>query len=101
MIRRPPRSTLFPYTTLFRSAVVRHVDEPFADSSAIPTLVVAEATARHLKVALSGIGGDETFGGYPRYLGVRLSEAWARVARLLRAGAQALPPGLACSAGRR
>src|SRR2546430_13476801 len=49
MIRRPPRSTLFPYTTLFRSAVVRYVDEPFADSSAIPTLVVAEATARHLK----------------------------------------------------
>src|SRR5689334_4529089 len=72
------------------AAVVRHCDEPFADSSAIPTLVVAEATARHLKVALSGIGGDETFGGYPRYLGVRLSEAWARVPRALRAVPEAL-----------
>jgi len=72
------------------ATVVRHFDEPFADSSAIPTLVVAEATGRHLKVALSGIGGDETFGGYPRYLGVRLSEAWARVPRPLRAGPEAL-----------
>ncbi len=72
------------------ATVLRHFDEPFADSSAIPTLVVAEATGRHLKVALSGIGGDETFGGYPRYLGVRLSEAWARVPRVLRAGPEAL-----------
>jgi asparagine synthase (glutamine-hydrolysing) len=72
------------------AAVVRACDEPFADSSAIATLVVAEATARHVKVALSGIGGDETFGGYPRYLGVRVSEAWARVPRLLRAVPEAL-----------
>ena len=83
------------------AAVVRHVDEPFADSSAIPTLVVAEATARHLKVALSGIGGDETFGGYPRYFGVRLSEAWARVPRVLRAGPEALARWLPDSAGSR
>ena len=83
------------------AAVVRYVDEPFADSSAIPTLVVAEATARHLKVALSGIGGDETFGGYPRYLGVRLSEAWARVPRVLRAGPEALARWLPDSAGSR
>ncbi len=66
-------------------AVVEHFDEPFADSSAIPTFVVAQATARHLKVALSGIGGDETFAGYPRYLGLRLSEHWARLPRAVRA----------------
>jgi asparagine synthase (glutamine-hydrolysing) len=81
---------LEPKVTDLATTVVRHFDEPFADSSAIPTVVVAEATARHLKVALSGIGGDETFGGYPRYLGVRLSEAWARVPRALRAGPEAL-----------
>jgi asparagine synthase (glutamine-hydrolysing) len=65
--------------------IVRHFDEPFADSSAIPTFVVAQATARHVKVALSGIGGDETFAGYPRYLGVRLSEAYRHIPAPLRA----------------
>ncbi|MGH7355808.1 MAG: asparagine synthase (glutamine-hydrolyzing) [Candidatus Rokuibacteriota bacterium] len=71
-------------------ALARHFDEPFADSSAIPTLVVAEATRRHVTVALSGIGGDETFVGYPRYAGVPLSEAWARVPRWLRAAPERL-----------
>src|SRR5574337_2148237 len=65
-------------------AIVHHFDEPFADSSAIPAFVVAQATARHVKVALSGIGGDETFGGYPRYLGVRLSEQYGRLPHWLR-----------------
>ena len=63
--------------------IVHHFDEPFADSSAIPTFVVAQATAQHVKVALSGIGGDESFGGYPRYLGVRLSEVYGRLPRWL------------------
>lgn len=65
-------------------AIVHHFDEPFADSSAIPTFAVAQATARHVKVVLSGIGGDETFAGYPRYLGVRLSEGYGRLPRWLR-----------------
>ena len=65
-------------------AIVQHFDEPFADSSAVPTFMVAQATARHVKVALSGIGGDEAFGGYPRYLGVRVSERYARLPRPLR-----------------
>ena len=65
-------------------AIVRHFDEPFADSSAIPTFAVAQATARHVKVALSGIGGDEAFAGYPRYLGLRLSQHYTRLPRWIR-----------------
>ena len=71
-------------------AILHHFDEPFADSAAIPTFVVAQATARHVKVALSGIGGDEAFGGYPRYLGVRLSEWHARVPRMIRRASDTL-----------
>jgi asparagine synthase (glutamine-hydrolysing) len=74
-------------------AIVRGFDEPFADSSAIATYAVAAATARHVKVALSGIGGDETFAGYPRYLGVRVSEAWTRLPRWLRRPVGAVAAG--------
>src|SRR2546425_5756082 len=65
-------------------AIARAFDEPFADSSAIPTYIVAQATAHHVKVALSGIGGDEAFGGYPRYLGLRVSTLHGRLPRRLR-----------------
>jgi asparagine synthase (glutamine-hydrolysing) len=48
--------------------LVTHFDEPFGDSSAIPTLYLAAMTRRHVTVALSGDGADELFAGYRRYL---------------------------------
>ena len=47
--------------------MVRHYDEPFADSSAIPSLALAGALAGRYKVVLNGDGGDEVFGGYRHY----------------------------------
>jgi asparagine synthase (glutamine-hydrolysing) len=55
-------------------------DEPFADESAIPTFHLAKLTRQHVKVALSGDGGDESFLGYPRYF---RSLALERIGRLL------------------
>lgn len=69
--------------------LVRHYGEPYADSSAIPTWYLSRETRKHVTVALSGDGGDETFLGYRRYLAMRLVPAVSAVPAVVRRGLSA------------
>jgi asparagine synthase (glutamine-hydrolysing) len=77
------------------SRLIRHFDEPFGDSSAIPTFIVSEFASRYVKVALSGDGGDELFGGYESFFAVekfrRADYSPQGLRRLISAVADRLP----------
>ncbi len=70
-------------------------DEPFADSSALPTYLVSKLAREHVKVALSGEGGDELFGGYNTYVADMLAKRFGRVASTLRPLIDRLPSSVA------
>jgi asparagine synthase (glutamine-hydrolysing) len=84
LVLRPDAVELLP-------RLVEAFDEPFGDSSALPTYLVSQLAADTVKVVLSGEGGDELFGGYYTYVADRLAPRIGRAAPLLRPVVELLP----------
>ena len=84
LVLRPDAVDLLP-------RLVEAFDEPFGDSSAVPTYLVSQLAAGEVKVALSGEGGDELFGGYYTYVADLLAPRLGRLAALAAPLVEALP----------
>jgi len=85
LILKPDAAELFP-------EIAASFDEPFGDSSALPTFLVCRLASEHVKVAMSGEGGDELFGGYETYVADLMSaRGLGRAARMARPLVELLP----------
>ncbi|MBI2069206.1 MAG: asparagine synthase (glutamine-hydrolyzing) [Elusimicrobia bacterium] len=67
----------------YASNVLAAFDEPFGDTSALPTYMLCKLARRHLTVCLSGDGGDELFGGYPTFTATKVMRYYSRLPRVL------------------
>jgi asparagine synthase (glutamine-hydrolysing) len=87
-------SVVAPHAAELMDALLHHHDEPFGDSSALPTYLVSREARREVTVALNGDGGDEVFAGYDKFWAALLADRIPGPLRsLLRAGALLLPEG--------
>ena len=84
LVLRPDAAELLPQ-------IVAAFDEPLGDSSALPTYLVSRLASQHVKVVLSGEGGDELFGGYYTYVADVLATRLAPAAALARPAVELLP----------
>jgi asparagine synthase (glutamine-hydrolysing) len=76
--------TVRPEAGTFLSPLVDALDEPYADSSAIPLWYLARLARRHVTVALGGDGGDELYAGYRTHKALRIAQLWRRLPATLR-----------------
>lgn len=74
---------LSPDPSLLLQQLSNTLDQPFADSSIIPTFMLAKFASQEVVVALGGDGGDEVFGGYDRYLAAPVLQNWNAVLRVV------------------
>ncbi len=81
---RHTEKTVRPQALELLPELVWHYDEPFADSSAIPTFYVSRLARRDVKVVLTGDAGDECFAGYPRYAAMWIGEMFDRMPAAVR-----------------
>ncbi len=76
--------TVYPGMIVSIPELLNFFDEPFADYSAIPTFLVSKMAVQHVKVVLTGDGGDEVFAGYPTHIAYRVSRMYGLVPKLIR-----------------
>lgn len=75
---------VMPHAEGILDTIVRAFDEPFADDSTIPSYFVCKVARENVTVAQSGLGGDELFAGYERYLGFELRNIYRKIPSLIR-----------------
>ena len=77
-------SSFDPMSSIWREDLAWFLDEPFGDTSAIPTYMVSKLAAEHVTVVLTGDGGDELFGGYDKYVTDQAEQRFDRIPRPVR-----------------